>query len=104
MADSSERTRILAAPRLFYLIDFQAGINLARAGKDIVYLIRGNGIQAAAEGIELNQVQIVPGAHKGGGSIKPGMIHPLVGDDQRPFRMPEVGNGIFRQYGQAVGR
>ena len=32
-------------------VNFQAGINLVGAGENVVYLIGGNGIQSAAEGV-----------------------------------------------------
>ena len=54
-----ERIRILAAPRLLTSSIFKHGINLAGTGQDIMYLVGGNGIQAAAEGVQLDQIQIV---------------------------------------------
>ena len=35
------------------LIDLQAGINLAASGQNLINLIGGNGVETAAEGVEL---------------------------------------------------
>ena len=42
------------------LVDLQAGVDLAGVGQNIVYLVGGNGIQTAAEGVQLDEIQIVP--------------------------------------------
>ena len=47
-------------PQIVHLVDFQAGVDFAASFQNLVYLIRCNGIQTAAEGIELNQIQIIP--------------------------------------------
>ena len=41
------------------LIDLQAGINLAASGQNLINLIGGNGVETAAERVQLNQVKIV---------------------------------------------
>ncbi len=68
-------------PEIVDFVDLEAGVDLAGAGEDIVDLIRSDGIQAAAEGIELDQVEVVPCLHITCGSIQSGVVHPLVGHD-----------------------
>ena len=41
------------------LINLQAGINLAASGQNLINLIGGNGVETAAERVQLNQVKIV---------------------------------------------
>ena len=45
--------------KVVYLINLQAGIDLAAAVQDFIHLIGCNGIQAAAKGIQLDQIQII---------------------------------------------
>ena len=44
------------------LVDLQAGVDLAGIGQDVADLVGGDGIQAAAEGVQLDQIQIVSGS------------------------------------------
>ena len=53
-------------------------------------LVGGDGIQTAAEGVELDQIQVIPGLDKVGGGIEPGVVHPLVVDAQRPLNRRKV--------------
>ena len=85
------------------LIDLQAGVDLVRAGEDVAYLIGGDGIHAAAEGIQLNEVQIIPGADISGGLVKAGVIHPLIQDNKRALGVSEVRNRILGENGKAIG-
>ena len=41
------------------LIDLQAGINLAASGQNLINLIGGNGVETAAERVQLDQIQIL---------------------------------------------
>ena len=85
------------------LVDLQTGIDLVGAGEDIVHLIGGHGVQAAAEGIELDQVQIVSCAHEGGRRIQSGMVHPLIGYDERTVHAAQMRHGILGEHGKPVG-
>ena len=40
-------------------VDLQTGVDLAGTGQNVADLIGGDGVQAAAEGVELDQIQIV---------------------------------------------
>ena len=65
-------------PQIVDLIDLQAGVDLAAGGKNVVYLIRGDGVQAAAEGIQLDQIQLFPCFYVVGGGVEAGVVPPLV--------------------------
>ena len=45
-------------------------LDLAGAGQDIVHLIGGDSIETAAEGVQLDQLEIVPRTHIGGGRVE----------------------------------
>ena len=61
-----------------HLVDLEHGVNLAAGLKDFLHLIGGQGVQAAAEGVELNQVQVVAHRHKTGDGVQAAVVHPLV--------------------------
>ena len=65
------------------LVDLKYRIYAVGVGQDIIYTIRGHGVQTAAEGEELDQLQILAGFYIIGRPVQTGMIHPLVGNDER---------------------
>ena len=65
------------------LVDLEQRINFARAGQNIIDLISSNCIQTASEGVELDQIQVWLCLHIGSCLVEAGVVHPLVGDDQR---------------------
>ncbi len=84
-------------------IDFQACVNLVRAGENIIYLIGCDRIQTAAEGIQLNHVEVITGFDEGSRAVQAGMVHPLVECYNRALRIPEVRNGILGEDGNSIG-
>ena len=65
------RERIGSGPRRGYLPhQFQTGIDLTRIGQNIIDTVRRYSIQAAAEGVELYQIQILSGFYKVCGGIE----------------------------------
>ena len=44
--------------KIVYLVNLQTGVDLAASVQDFIYLIGCNSIQAAAKGIQLDQVKI----------------------------------------------
>ena len=66
------------------LIDLQAGINLAASGQNLINLIGGNGVETAAERVQLNQVKIVACLYISLQlAYRRGVVHPLVIDTER---------------------
>ena len=78
-------------------IDLQHCVDLAGMGQNIADLIGGNGIQSAAEGVELDQIQLIGVLDIFGSGIKAAMVHPLVIGDQRALRIHQMGDGILCQ-------
>ena len=68
-------------------IDFQHCINFPGAGQNVMNLIRGDCVQAAAKGVQLDQIQTVAGFYIGGRPIQPGVVHPLIRDNKRPLHL-----------------
>ena len=78
MAASRERTRIRAAPRLLTSSIFRSCINLIGTGQNVGYLVRGDGVQTAAERVQLDQIQVFCCLYIVCCCVQTGMIHPLV--------------------------
>ena len=104
-ADSSQQRTYTdtCGTEIVDLVDLQAGVDLSAVGKNLLYLIGGYGIQTAAEGVQLDQIQIVTFFDKVCRSIKSGMIHPLVIDTKRTFQRCQMRHRILSQYSDSVG-
>ena len=70
---------------------------------DFPHLVGSNGVQPAAEGAELDQVDFGMGRRKAGRMVQPGVIAPLVHNAELIFGRIHVVHGIFRHDGQVVG-
>lgn len=103
-ADGGEKRTYADTGRsqIIYLVNLQAGINLAASLQNFVNLVCSNGVQAAAEGIKLDEIQIILCLDKVGCRVQTGMIHPLVVDTERTLDLCQVGYRILCQYSNAV--
>ena len=88
--------------QIAYFIDLQTGIDLAGTAQNLIHLVGSNRVQSAAEGVKLDQIQIIPGLYITGRRIQAGVIHPLIHDPQRPLGFVEMGNAVFGQNRQTV--
>ena len=68
-----------------------------------MYLVGGDGIQAAAEGVKLDQIQALAVLHIGCSAVESGVVHPLVGNDERTLSVSQVGDGILGKNRKTVG-
>ena len=68
-----------------------------------MYLVGGDGIQAAAEGVKLDQIQAFAVLHIGCGAVESGVVHPLVGNNERALCVGQVGDGILCENRKTVG-
>ena len=85
------------------LIDLQAGIDFSGICENIFYLIGGNGIQTAAEGIQLDEIEIFRGFYVVGSSVKTAVVHPLIHDNEGTLRLIEIGDGILGKHCHTIG-
>ena len=83
-------------------INLQTGIDLAGSRQDIIYLICSNGIQTTSERIQLDQIQKIYSFYIIGSCIQTAVIHPLVTDNQRTFRLMQMRDRVFCQYCNAI--
>ena len=84
-------------------IDFQAGVKPSGTRQNIFYLVCCYRIQTAAKGVELDKFQILLGLYKLSSFVKPGVIHPLVGDDERTLNLGQMGHTVLGQYSNTIG-
>ena len=84
-------------------VDLQRGVDLIGTGQDIRHLVRGHGVQAAAEGVELDEIQVLGCLDIVCRRVQSGVVHPLVHDVERALHLVQVGNGILGQHGDIVG-
>ena len=77
------------------LIDLQAGVNFTASGQNFVNLIGCNGIQTAAERVQLDQVKIIACLYVVCSRIQTGVIHPLVIDTKRALERCKMGNRVL---------
>ena len=85
------------------LVDLKAGVNLIGARENIAHLVGGNGIDAAAERVELDQLQVIAASHIARGRIQTGVVHPLVQYAYGTLRFSEVRDAVLGKNGKAVG-
>ena len=86
------------------LIDLQAGVDLVGTLEDLVHLIGGDGVHTAAEGVELDQLQVISCAHVGGRLVEPGVVHPLVQNAKGPLQGSELGDAVLGEDRDAIAR
>ena len=82
-----------------HLIDLEHRVDLAGTLEDLLNLIGGNGVKAATEAVQLNQVKVVSLGHDLGGTIQAGVVHPLVHGTQGSLDLAQVSNGVLGEHG-----
>ena len=89
--------------QIVHLVDFQDGVELVAALQNFAHLVGGDGVQAAAEGIQLNQLQVLPIPYKFRRAVQPGMVDPLVVDPEGAFGGEIDGQTVLGEDGEIVG-
>ena len=87
-----------------YLVDLEHGVDLAAGFQNLLHLVGGQGVQAAAEGVELDQVQVVAHRHKTGDGVQAAVVHPLVDDANRTLGLHQVRKRILGKDREAKAR
>ncbi len=85
------------------LVDLQTGIDPPAAGHDFLHLVRGHGVHAAAERVELDDVKVLMLLDVVRRGVEARVIHPLVVDAERPLQFAEMGDGVLGQHRHPVG-
>ena len=86
-----------------HLVNFEDGVQLAAGLQNLRHLVCGYRVQTAAKGIELDELQVLPGPDKLRRSVEPGVVNPLVIGPKGPPRGEIHGNGILGEDRQAIG-
>ena len=103
-AASRLRTRMRAAPRLETSSIFSTVYTLPAAFQNLLHLVGRERIKAAAEAVQLNEVEVAAlGGHLGGG-VEARVVHPLVNQANGTLERAQVRDGVFREHGQAEAR
>lgn len=76
-------------------------MNLVALGKDFLYLVGNDGIEAAAEGVQFNEFQVLMLHDVLRCPIETGMIGPLVDDAEVAVKLPKVGDTVFTEDGES---
>ncbi len=87
-----------------HLVDLKHGVDLAAGFQNLLHLIGGQSVQAAAEGIELDQVQVVAHRHKTGDGVQAAVVHPLVDDANRTLGLYQMRKRILGKDREAKAR
>ena len=87
-----------------HLVNLEHGIDLAAGFQNLLHLVGGQGVQAAAEGVELNQVQVVAHRHKTGDGVQAAVVHPLVDDADGTLGLHQVRKRILGKDRKAKAR
>ena len=87
-----------------HLVDLEHGVDLAAGLQDLLHLVGGQSVQAAAERVELDQVQVVAHRHKTGDGVQAAVVHPLVNDANRTLGLHQVRKRILGKDRKAKAR
>ena len=87
-----------------HLVDLEHGVDFAAGFQNLLHLVGGQGVQAAAEGVELNQVQVVAHRHKTGDGVQAAVVHPLVDDADGTLGLHQVRKRILGKDRKAKAR
>ena len=88
--------------QIVYLVDFEDGVELVAALQNFAHLIGGDSVQTAAEGIQLDQLQVLPVPHELCRAVQPGMVNPLVVDPEGTLGGEIHGQAILGEDGKAI--
>ena len=82
------------------LVDLEHGVHVAAALEDLLDLVGGDRVDAAAEGVELDHLEVGLVADAGGGLVEARVVGPLVEDAQGALEA-RVHNGVLGEDGHA---
>ena len=86
------------------LVDLQAGVELAALLQKLADLVGRDGVESAAEGVELDKLQIVASADEFRRRVEPRVVDPLVVHAHGTLGRKVDGQAVLGQHREAVGR
>ena len=87
-----------------HLVDLEDGVDLAAGLQNLLHLVGGQSVQAAAKRVELNQVQVVAHRHKAGNGVQAAVVHPLVDNANRTLGLYQMRKRILGKNRKAKAR
>ena len=88
--------------QIVHLVDFEDGVELVAPFQNFAHLIGGDGVQTAAEGIQLDQLQVLPVPHELCRAVQPGMVNPLVVDPEGTLGGEIDGQAVLGEDGKVI--
>ena len=88
--------------QIVHLVDFQDGVELVAPFQNFAHLIGGDSVQTAAEGIQLDQLQVLPVPHELCRAVQPGMVDPLVVDPEGALGGEIDGQAVLGEDGKVI--
>ena len=85
------------------LVDLENGVELVAALENFGDLVGGHRVKAAAERVELNELETVAPAHEFRRRVEAGVVYPLVVRAQRALGREVDGQAVLGQHVKAVG-
>ena len=86
------------------LVDLEHGVDLARPLDNLLYLVGGQRVQAAPEGVQLHEVEVGALRDDLCRIVEAGVEHPLVVYAQVALQVTQVRDGILGEHGHAKAR
>ena len=87
-----------------HLVDLQHRVHLAGRFQHLLHLIGGEGIQAASEGVQLNEIEILTLGDHLGRRVQARVVHPLIHHANGPLQLAQVRHGVLGEHGQTEAR
>ena len=85
------------------LVDLEDGVDLARGLEDLLDLVGGQGVKAAAKREELDEVEVVAGGNEARRAVEAAVEHPLVDHADGALGLHLVRDGVLGEHGKAEG-
>ena len=86
------------------LVDLEHGVNFTGAFQNLLHLVGGERVQAAAEAVQLNEVEVAALGGNLRGGVEARVVHPLVNQANGALERAQVRDGVFREHGQTEAR
>ena len=84
-----------------HLVDLQHGVHLARLLQDLLHLIGGQRVKAAAEAVQLDEVEVLALRRHLRRGVQARVVHPLVHQADGALERAQVRDGVLGEHRQA---
>ena len=81
-----------------HLVDLQHGVHLARLLQDLLHLVGGQRVKAAAEAVQLNEVEVLALRRHLRRGVQARVVHPLVHQADGALERAQVRDGVLGEH------